>query len=311
MTPATVLAILVATGEANLPATTSMAAAAAEVVGEPHSVEVVEVGRLSDAEALRVERELGTLAVATLTWPDSDRRRARLRLYAVRANRWIDRELEFVAADTLPERGRTLGFATASMLPEGDPTIALAGADAAPMQPPRPLGANAVEASFLAAAGLDGPAGGIGGRLAFERFVRAGASMSLSLAGRGTPLDLLASTEITASVGLGAALWPMVPAAGRRLALAIRGEALLLYEAVEHTDAGGATTQKGHAMPGGAVDVAAVWRVAGPLELVVSAGTELAAGTVDVTVVAASPTGGSARIPAVRARTAAGVRFRF
>ena len=57
MTPAAILAILVATGEAHAAPTTAMAAAAAEVIGTPGGVRVVEAPALADTEALRVERE--------------------------------------------------------------------------------------------------------------------------------------------------------------------------------------------------------------------------------------------------------------
>jgi hypothetical protein len=312
MTPAAVLAILVATGEAHAAPTAAMAAAAAEVVGTEGAVRVVETSALTDAESLRVERELGVRAVVALAWSDTDHLRARLRLHAARTDRWIDRELDFAAGDTPGERGRALGFAMASMLPAGDPAIPLATREPPPpATPPPPLGSNVFEASFVVGAGLGGPAGGPGAGLGYERFVASHASLLVSAAGRLGHIEPIEAREVTASAGLGAALWPRAPAADARFGLAIRGEAIFLYEAIEHTSAAGAATWKGHAMPGAALSVAATLRVAGQLEAVLAGGAEIAFGTVDVSVVAAKPAAGAAQIPAVRAVAEAGLRLRF
>jgi hypothetical protein len=313
MTPAAVLAILVATGQGHAAPTTAMAAAAAEVIGDASSVRIVEADSLADAQTLRTEHELGVRAVVALGWVDDTHLRARLRLHAARTDRWIDRELDFSEADTPAERGRALGFAMASMLPEGDPTLPLAitRAEPPPPSPPAPpLGANVVAASFLAATGVDGPAGGLGGRLGYERFVASAASIGVSLAGRSSKIAALDATEVTASAGLGGAFWPIAPAADRRFALAARGEVLLLYEAIEHTGPGGASTWKGRALPGGALSLDATFRATRALELFLGGGAEVAAGTVDV-VVLAPGAGGSARVPAARALGEAGLRLRF
>jgi hypothetical protein len=312
MTPAAVLAILVATGEAHAAPTTAMAVAASEVIGDPSSVRVVEAGSLADADALRTEHELGVRAVVALAWSDAEHLHARLRLHAARTDRWIDRALDFAEGDTPAERGRALGFSMASMLPEGDPTLPLAATRAAPppAPPPAPSGANAVEASFLAAAGVGGPAGGLGGRLAYERFVARAASVGGSIAGRSGRISALDVRELTASAGLAASFWPIAPAPERRLGLAVRAEALVVYEAIEHADITGAMTWKARPLPGGALSLALTYRVARPLELVVAGGAELAAGTVDVVVLAVGG-GGTARIPEARACGQAGLRLRF
>jgi hypothetical protein len=312
MTPAAVLAILVATGEAHAAPTAAMAAAAAEVVGEQGGVRVAEASALTDAESLRVERELGVRAVVALAWSDADHLRARLRLHAARTDRWIDRELDFAAGDTPAERGRALGFAMASMLPAGDPAIPLATREAPPPETPPPaLGPNALETSFVVGAGMGGPAGGPGAGLGYERFVTSHASLLVSAAGRVGHIEPIEARLVTASAGLGGALWPLAPAADRRLGLAIRGEALFLYEAVEHTNAAGASAWKGHALPGAALSIVGTLRVTGPLEVVVAGGAELAFGTVDVSVVAAKPAGGSSQVPVARAVAQAGLRLRF
>jgi hypothetical protein len=315
MTAATVLVILVATGEGRAPETTAMSAAAAEVIGEPNSVRVDEADPPADASALRVEKGLGARAVVALTWSDADHLKAHLRLHAARTDRWIDRELVFAAEDKRSERGRTLGFAMASMLPASDPTFPLAAtSDSRPQDLPPPApGPNVVEASFLAASGLGGPAGGLGGRLAGERFVANRISLGVSVAGRMGRIQEVDAKEVVASAGAGAAIWPITPASGGggHAGLAIRGEILLLYQGVAHTNAAGTTAWRSQVMPGGALTVEGTWGVTRRLELVLAGGVEIAAGTIDVTVVASPPQGGTARIPAARAVAEAGARVHF
>jgi hypothetical protein len=307
MSAAVVVAIVVAAGQAQAPPTRAMADAAAEVVGDLGGVRVVERLPPSDEEALRAERELGARAVVTLAWGDADRLLARLRLHAARTDRWIERELVFGAADTPEERGRALGFALASMLPEGDPSLPRAASEPTPLEPPpRPLGPNALEAAFLAGAGLDGPAGGLGGRIAFERALtpRLGAGLSLaSRLGRATPVD---ARELTTTVGLGLSLGLLEPG---RVGLAIRVEALAVHEAVERVTAQ-ATSWRSHLMPGAGLVVEATLRLAGPLALAIAGGGELALGTVDVEVLAPGQAT-QARIPAARVVGTAGLQIRF
>jgi hypothetical protein len=313
MTPAVVLAILVATGEAGSPATAAMATAAAEVVGGESAVRVVEATALSDDEALRVERGLSTRVVVQLAWVDAQHLRARLRLHAERTDRWIDRDFAFGIADTPSERGRALGFAMASMLPEGDPSIPIVTRDEPPREPAPPLlepGRNAIAAALLAGAGLGGPADGLGGRVTYERFVTSEASLGVSVAGRLGRISSLDARELTSSLGVGGALWPVAPTGTNRVGLAIRAEALLVYETVAHADAAGTTQWKGYALPGGALRLEGTLRLARALELMVGGGAEVAFGTVDVTVLAAGGSG-SVHVPATRGVAEAGVRTRF
>jgi hypothetical protein len=314
MTPAAVLAILVAAGEAGSPVTAAMTDAAAEVVGNAGAVRIVEAGALSDSEALRTERQLSTRVVVQLAWADAQHLRARLRLHAARTDRWINRELAFAEADTPAERGRAVGFAIASMLPEGDPSLALATSDE-PREEVRALapvpGSNVIDATFLAGAGLGGPAGGLGGRLAYERFVIPRASVDLALAVRLDRISNLDARELTSSIGLGGSYWLAAPTSADRIGLAMRSEALLIYESVAHADAAGATSWKGHALLGVGASVEGTLRVTRALELVLRGGAELAFGTVDVTVVATRSASGTARLPASRALAGIGLRARF
>jgi hypothetical protein len=306
------LAILVASGEAHDPAVTALQAAAIEVTGSADSVRLFEVPSLSDAEALRVERSSGSRVVLQLTWRDSGRLIARLRLHAARTNRWVDREFAFSSADSPSERGRTLGYAIASMLPEGDPSLpwpAPSERESPPPVPEAPPGRHAVGLFFLGGAGLGGPASGVGGLLNVETFVTQNVSLGASLSARLGSISALDGDELSTSFGLGGAWWPVAPTATNRWGIALRMEGLLLYHAFSHDRAGGTTEWKGHALPGAEVKLEGTWRLGRGVELLVGAGSEVAFGTIDITVV--SQMTGSDTIPALRALAEGGIRARF
>ena len=115
---ASVLAILVAVGEASNPATATLRATAQESLGPGTSILLVETVEPTDAESLRIERELGAGAVILVVWREAVHLHAVLRLHVANSNRWITREIGFSPHDTLEERGRTLGFAIGSIWPE-------------------------------------------------------------------------------------------------------------------------------------------------------------------------------------------------
>ena len=118
MSPAVVLAIVVATHNVDDQATEAMRATAAEALGGEDTVVVRELDAISDAEALRIERRIAAQAVAQVEWLDPEHTRARVRVHAVENNRWVERIITFAVVDTSIERGRALGFAVTSMLPE-------------------------------------------------------------------------------------------------------------------------------------------------------------------------------------------------
>jgi hypothetical protein len=309
---AALLAILVTTGDAEAPEIISMMAAATEAAGSSDAIRLVPSSVPSDDEARRQERLLSALATVQLAFEGADHRRVRLRLHAVRTDRWIDREIVFSPGDSDAERGRTLGFAIASMLPEGDPTLHLeAAAPIAPAPPARPLGRRVAALAACAGAGVGGPAGGWGGALGFDWFVADAFSVGGRVAARGGHIEALDGRTVATTVGGGGAWWPLAPTAERRLGLALRADLLLLHHLVSHQRADGGAEWKGRALPGAGLLVEATYRLAGQLELLLGGGAELAFGTIDVTVLAASPAGGHAEIPPLRGIAEAGIRLRF
>jgi hypothetical protein len=134
MTDPVTLVVLVAAGGAANPATVAMARAAREALSAV-SVDVRETsGEPSDDDALATERRSHAAAVVELTWNDTDRLRATLRVHFAATGRWVQRSMGFTPSDPAAERGRSLGFAVAATLPENFPSPTEAG-DAGPDTP--------------------------------------------------------------------------------------------------------------------------------------------------------------------------------
>lgn len=119
---ASVLAIVIAVGEASNPATATLRATAQESLGPGTSILLVEAVEPTDTRALRAERELGAGAVVLVVWREAAHLHAVLRLHVADSDRWITREIGFSSQDTLEERGRTLGFTIGSIWPETTPS---------------------------------------------------------------------------------------------------------------------------------------------------------------------------------------------
>jgi hypothetical protein len=139
MSAAAILAIVVATGEVQDPATAAMLGAAQEALGRDVIVRLVGVRQPDQVDPLRIERELSASAVVAVVWRDADRRRARLRLHLAAGDRSTTRDVDFSPADTQAERGRTLGLAAASMWPE---IVSVGRAAASARPPPAATGAK-------------------------------------------------------------------------------------------------------------------------------------------------------------------------
>jgi hypothetical protein len=118
MSAAAILAIVVATSDAQDPATAIMLGAAVESLGPAITVRLIDANDPATVDPLRIERDLGAGAVVTVVWRDATRLRARILLHVAAGGASTTRELVFSASDTRAERGRTLGLTAGSMWPE-------------------------------------------------------------------------------------------------------------------------------------------------------------------------------------------------
>jgi hypothetical protein len=316
MSAVVVLAIIVASGEGQSPATSAMRVASQEALGGGVSVQVHEATEPSDQEVSRIEAAASPRAIAVVLWSDAAHEHAHLRVHVARTDRWVDRTIDFAAADSLSERGRTLGFAITSMLPEADPALQPAetpvvAATAPPeVSPSQPFLRRSIGLGVVGSDGVAGPATGIGGAadLAYAPTESSAVRLALQL-WRGSVASL-AATEITGHVGLGGSWLPLHPTSTRSWGLGLGGDALIEYQGVSHVHAAGGTEWKSKVSPGVDLAIDGRWRIAPSVEIFATAGPEVVFGTVDVVVVSTTATR-EVTLPVLRAVGEAGLRLRF
>jgi hypothetical protein len=316
MSAVVILAIIVASGEGQSPATSAMVVASQEALGADVSVQVHEATDTSDQEVSRIEAATSPRAVAEVLWADAAHEHAHLRVHVARTDRWVDRTIDFVVADSLSERGRTLGFAIASMLPEADPALQVPDlpvlAATAPIAgpPPQSVLRRSIGLAFVGSEGVAGPTTGMGGAadLAFAPTESTAVRVSFEL-WRGS-ISTLAATDLTSHVGLGGTWLPLTPTATRSFGLGLTGDALVIYQGVSHVHATGGTEWKSKISPGADLMIDGRWRVSRNVEILATAGPEIVFGTVDVVVVSSTATR-EVTLPVLRAVAEAGMRLRF
>jgi hypothetical protein len=284
MSPAVVLAIIVATHNVDDQATEAMRATAAEALGGEDYVLVHEVEAPSDDEALRVERSIHAQAAAEVVWLDLARTRARVRVHVAETNRWTERTVAFSSVDTPPERGRALGFAVTSMLPEealaANPHHGAARVPGTRAPAPGEL-RSSLRLAAIGSAGLGGTAGGLGGGVAGEFFIGPRALLRLGFGGRQGSVPDLDANDVAVYGGVGFAYWPLRASADTRISVGFRGDALAIYHSVAR-DVGGTVTRLAKWLPGVDALVEVGWGVTGSLEIMTSAGVEAALGNTEL-----------------------------
>jgi hypothetical protein len=329
----TVVAVLIAISDASTPMTDSMTGAVAEALGPGVSLALRSSSSPSDAEALELERRLQADAIARVSWNGSDRTVAVLRVHRAKTARWIERRVNFLAADDLGERGRTLGFAVAALLlpePEGQDVAAPASAPRAPRAGPppaapspavvaipahadgrgmdRPRGAVSIDLSAIGATGIAGPANGLGGafhaevRLSPAVFLRGGVFLRT-----GSVPDLKGGDTVGAA-GAGLAFRPFLATPrAHPFGLGVTLEGVAIHHDLFHRSLNGEDLRQGRLLPGVTGGVEGTWAFSRAFDACLGVGGEVAFGTTDVSVAGRRV----ATIPAVRLMGQGGVRLHF
>ncbi len=283
MSPAVVLAIVIATQNVDDQATDSMRATAVEALGSEDAVVVREVDETGDAETLRIEHLVHAQTAAQILWLDGTHTRARVRVHVAEGDRWTERTIEFAVVDTPTERGRALGFAVTSMLPEetlaANPHRAKRTADTPELR----TAIRLVAVGHTAVS--KGNATGLGGSISGEFFVTPVVALRLGLGAWQGSLTLQAPSmpainaqDLVSFAALGISFWPRRPSPDHRIAFGIRVDALLLNHSVT-PDQGSPQSKP---MPG--VDAMAdfAFSVSSALDIVTSLGIEGALGDTDL-----------------------------
>jgi len=314
MSAAAVIALVVAAGEGQGPVTESLLAAAEEAVGAG-TIRVFEATPPSDDAALEVETNIDALAVVTLVWEDPARLRAHTRVHIARLDRWTDREIAFVPADTMVERGRAVGFAIASMLPDELRAKRPAAVEVQRREPP-PDSAEAPRALGLFALGATDVGGGAGATVDGTWAIVGGLAVRAALGARYWTIDVSgggSGHDLVASASAGLGWWPQVPREGSPFGFGVHVDAVLLRHEVFLRLSDNETDRYGRFTPAADVLGEGSLRLADGLDLVLGLGAEAAFGVVSVAVGnnEQNPPIFVEHIPRLRAVGELGVRFRF
>jgi hypothetical protein len=313
MSAAAVIALVVAAGEGQGPVTESLLAAAEEAVGAG-TIRVFEATPPSDDAALEVETNIDALAVVTLVWEDPARLRAHTRVHIARLDRWTDREIAFVPADTMVERGRAVGFAIASMLPDElrarRPAAVEVGRSA-----PASASSEAPRALGLYALGATDVGGGAGGTIDGTWAIVEALVVRVALGARYWTIDVGTGGhghDLVASASAGLGWWPLVPTAGSPFGLGFHLDALFLRHEVFLRLSDNTPDRYGRSSPGADLMAEGALRVGDGVDLVVGLGAEAAFGAINVDIGIDGQNATSTQaIPRVRAVGELGVRLHF
>ncbi len=307
MSPAVVLAIVVATQNVDDQATESMRATAAEALGDENAVVVRETEESTDGETLRIEQLVHAQTAAQIAWLDAAHTRARVRVHVAETNRWTERTMVFAVVDTSIERGRALGFAVTSMLPEealaANPHHGARGTvDAEELR-------TGIRLVALGRTGIStGTATGYGGAISGEFFVTPAIAARLGFGAWQGALPRISGHDLASYAALGVSFWPRRASSGHRIAVGIRVDGLVLNHSVTRDE--GDTLSKW--LPG--IDALAdiALSVSSALDIVTSLGLEAALGDTDLTVqTGTSPPVHVDTIPRLRGTGEVGIRVSF
>jgi hypothetical protein len=296
---ALLILVFVDAHDAATPLPGALARAAEEALGSGVSVSIRTVEQPPPiaglADAGRAER---AAAVARIAWTDERRTQARLEVIGAEGGPTRASNIAFADSDPLAERGRALGLVLAALVaPEKQARLereAAARGVAAPaptvvVAPPPPSTAPprrfALDAAVEGGFALDGDGSGVGGALGLRWFaghrlgLRAGVQARFGevASAQATSLDLAAAVGLMMSV--------IPPSDERRFGLAVRADALLLYQSLSHLSQDDvAPVQSGRILPGAAALLEGQWAVSPTLALLLAGGAEIAFGRTDVIV---------------------------
>ena len=328
---ALILVILVASGEADSPASRSMLRATGETLGLQAEVSIHEIDvSVDDDGALSAGKRWHADAVARVSWQDGHRH-ATVHLRGETGPRWIDREIGFQATDAEEERGRTIGFAVISMLPEGvvpraepppppasetskkqpDPTSpTVTPEDEHDDEKPEPAHdrwRGAVDLAVTGAAGIGGDACGLGGALRGQWFFLPNFSARIGIGARGGTVSAIDATSFS-FFGAGGLSWhPAVPSRGRPFGFGGSVDVIAMHEGLSRTGAGGVAESQGRWIPAADLTLEGAFYFIESTAVVIAGGAEMTFGQTDVTLAGKNVD----TIPPLRLVAEVAVRVRF
>jgi hypothetical protein len=257
--------------------------------------------------------------VARITWTDEQRSEARLDVVSTDGGPARSSTIAFAASDPLAERGRAIGLVLAALLaPENRARLErarAARADVAPATtvvsaspPPTPARHFALDAGAEAGFAVGGAGSGIGGAIGLRWQPGPRIGLRVGIQARFGEIAVAEATATGLGATAGAVLFVIPPADQRRFALALRADAILLYESLSHLSPDDAEAVRGaHLLPGADALLEGQLAISPTLALVAAAGSEIAFGRTDVFVHQAKV----AEIPPFRVVVTGGLVARF
>jgi hypothetical protein len=275
--------------------------AAGEALGQKVAVSTHPLADAAPAAALVEAGRAGRATIAAqVTWLDPQRSQARLDVVSVDGTFSRTSTVAFDASDPLPERGRALGLILAALVaPEKQALVAKAQAQAQTpaasepaavaiaSPPPAPAPAPPRRFALDAAAGggfaIGGSGSGAGGAIGLRWQPRASVALRVGAQARFGEVGVAHATGLDLGAAAGLVLFLVPPADTRRFALALRADALLLYESLTHLSSDDPEpVRSGRFVPGAAALAEAEWALSPTLALSVGAGAEVAFGRTDI-----------------------------
>jgi len=292
---ALVILVFVDAHDAATPLPGALARAAEVALGADASVSIRTLANDLPAAALAdAGRAEHATAVARITWANEQRLEARLDVVVTDGGALRNATIAFNVSDPLAERGRAIGLVLAALVaPENQarrdrataapvdvtPLATVVSAPAA-LQPARRFALDAAAQGGFAIGGAGSGAGGAIG-LRWQPGARFG--LRVGLHARFGEVGSAQAAAIDVAAGAGVILFLMPPSEERRTALALRADALLLYQSLSHLSSDDVEAVRGaRLLPGARAVVEGQLAVSPTLSLILGAGPEVAFGTTDV-----------------------------
>jgi hypothetical protein len=292
---ALVILVFVDAHDAATPLPGALARAAEDALGAGVSVSIRSAPADSPTASLvAAGRAEHAMAVARITWTDELRTQARLDVVSIEGGPARNSTIAFTAADPLAERGRAIGLVLAALLaPENRARLERAKnarADvtppaivASPPPPPEPRRHFALDAAAEGGFAIGGAGTGAGGTLGLRWQPGSRVALRVGARARFGEVSVAEAAATDLAVAAGVVLFVVPPADQRRFALALRADALLLWESLSHLSPDDVeAVRAAHLLPGADALVEGQVAVSPTLALVLGAGAELAFGRTDV-----------------------------
>jgi hypothetical protein len=291
---ALLILVFVDAHDAATPLPGALARAAEEALGPDVSVSIRTLAADQPMAAL-VERGRVEHAafVARVTWSDERRSNARIEIAAGDSDLSRNSVIAFDGSDPRAEQGRALGLVLAALVaPEKQARIERA-------RPPPPLPAAVVASNAAVAAAparrfaidaaaeggfaLHGAGTGVGGAIGFRWHPGTRVDLRVGFQAHFGEVGVAQATELDVTAAAGLALYLAAPSDARRSALALRADAMLVYQTLNHLSSDDPEpVREGRAIPGARLLAEGQWALSPTLALALDVGPEVVFGRTDV-----------------------------